>query len=66
MNRNIKKISKVLVGLRTRHFLMIDALCFAIAPLLALEVRLDGIWDLTPYLQGLAVIAVLFLTIKLT
>lgn len=65
MNRNIKKITKVLVGLRTRHFLMIDALCFAIAPSLALEIRLDGIWDLTPYLQGLAVITVLFLTIKL-
>ncbi len=66
MNRNIKKISKVLVGLRTRHFLTIDAICFAIAPLLALEIRLDGIWNLTPYLQGLAVITVLFLTIKLT
>ncbi len=66
MNRNITKISKVLVGLRTRHFLMIDAICFAIAPLLALQIRLDGIWDLTLYLQGLAVITVLFLTIKLT
>lgn len=66
MNRNITKISKVLVGLRTRHFLMIDATCFAIAPLLALQIRLDGVLNLAPYLQGLAVITVLFLTVKLT
>ncbi|MEG4329973.1 hypothetical protein, partial [Microcoleus sp. herbarium5] len=61
----IKKISKVLVGLRTRHFLVIDAICFAIAPLLALEIRLDGIFNLLPYLQSLAVITVLFVAVKL-
>lgn len=66
MNKIIKKISKVLVGLRTRHFLIIDAICFTIAPLFALEIRLDGISNLTPYLQSLAVITVLFLTVKLT
>jgi FlaA1/EpsC-like NDP-sugar epimerase/EAL domain-containing protein (putative c-di-GMP-specific phosphodiesterase class I) len=65
-NKILKKISQVLVGLRTRHFLIIDAICFTIAPLLALEIRLDGIWDLTPYLHSLAVVTVLFLTIKLT
>ncbi len=66
MDKNIKKLSKVLVGLRTRHFLIIDAICFAIAPLLALEIRLDGILNLAPYLQSLAVITVLFLAVKLT
>ena len=66
MNKNIKKLSKVLVGLRTRHFLIIDAICFAIAPFLALEIRLDGIFNLLPYLQSLAVITVLFVAVKLT
>ncbi|MEG4492660.1 hypothetical protein [Microcoleus sp. D3_18_C4] len=62
----IKKISKVLVGLRTRHFLVIDAICLVIAPLLALAIRLDGILNLAPYLQSLAVVTVLFLAVKLT
>jgi FlaA1/EpsC-like NDP-sugar epimerase/EAL domain-containing protein (putative c-di-GMP-specific phosphodiesterase class I) len=64
-NRILKKISQVLVGLRTRHFLVIDAICFTIAPFLALGIRLDGISNLAPYLQSLAVATVLFLTIKL-
>ncbi len=55
MNRNIRKLIKVLVGLRTRHFMIIDAICFAIAPFLALEIRLDGRLNLAPYLQSLAV-----------
>ncbi|MEG4841156.1 polysaccharide biosynthesis protein [Microcoleus sp. B9-D4] len=62
----IKKISKVLVGLRTRHFLIIDAICLALAPLMALAIRLDGILNLAPYLQSLAVVTVLFLAVKLT
>ena len=65
MNKNIKKLSKVLVRLRTRHFLIIDTICFAIAPLLALQIRLDGILNLAPYLQSLAVITVLFVAVKL-
>jgi FlaA1/EpsC-like NDP-sugar epimerase/EAL domain-containing protein (putative c-di-GMP-specific phosphodiesterase class I) len=66
MNKNLKKLSKVLVGLRTRHFLMIDAICFAIAPLLALAIRLDDTLTLAPYLHGLAIVTVLFLAVKLT
>src|SRR4028118_1697292 len=65
MNNNIKKLTKVLVRLTTRHFLIIDAVCFAIAPLLALQIRLDGILNLAPYLQSLAVITVLFVAVKL-
>ena len=66
MNKNIRrKLSKVLVGLRTRHFLMIDAICLAIAPFLALGIRLDGRFYLAPYLQSLAVITVLFVAVKL-
>ncbi|MEG4502731.1 polysaccharide biosynthesis protein [Microcoleus sp. F6_B4] len=66
MNTIVKKLSKALVGLRTRHFLVIDAICFAIAPLLALAIRLDGILNLAPYLQSLAVVTILFLAVKLT
>ena len=67
MNKNIRrKLSKVLVGLRTRHFLMVDAVCLAIAPLLALGIRLDGRFNLAPYLQSLAVVTVLFIAVKLT
>jgi FlaA1/EpsC-like NDP-sugar epimerase/EAL domain-containing protein (putative c-di-GMP-specific phosphodiesterase class I) len=65
MNKNIRKLSKVLVGLRTRHFLMIDAICLAIAPFLALGIRLDGRFNLAPYLESLAVITVLFVAVKL-
>jgi len=65
MNKNIRKLSKVLVGLRTRHFLMIDAICLATAPFLALGIRLDGRFNLAPYLQSLAVITVLFVSVKL-
>ncbi|MEG4090560.1 polysaccharide biosynthesis protein [Microcoleus sp. Pol12B4] len=65
MNRKIRKLSKLLVGLTTRHFLIIDAICFAIAPFLALEIRLDGRLNLAPYLQSLAVITVLCVAVKL-
>ncbi|MEG4078369.1 MULTISPECIES: polysaccharide biosynthesis protein [unclassified Microcoleus] len=61
----IKKISKVLVGLRTRHFLIIDAICLAIAPLLALAIRLDDTLTLAPYLHSLALVTVLFVAVKL-
>ena len=66
MNRNLRKFSKVLVGLTTRHFLTMDAICLAIAPFLALAIRLDGRFNLfAPYLQSLAVITVLFVAVKL-
>ena len=66
MNKILKKISKVLVGLRTRHFLIIDGICFTIAPLLALAIRLDDALTLDPYLHGLGIVTVLFLAVKLT
>jgi len=65
MNMIVKKISKVLVGLRTRHFLIIDAICLGIAPLLALAIRLDDTLTLAPYLNSLAVVTVLFVAVKL-
>ncbi|MEG4282812.1 polysaccharide biosynthesis protein [Microcoleus sp. A006_D1] len=66
MNRIIRKISKGLLRLRNRHFLLIDTICLAIAPVLALAIRLDDSFTLAPYLYGLAVAAVLFVAVKLT
>ncbi|MEG4197058.1 polysaccharide biosynthesis protein [Microcoleus sp. Pol12A5] len=62
---SVKRISKVLVGLRTRHFLIIDAICLAIAPLFALAIRLDDTLTLAPYLNSLALVTVLFVAVKL-
>ena len=45
--------------------MIVDAICLAIAPLLALGIRLDGRFNLAPYLQSLAVITVLFVAVKL-
>ncbi|MEG4804231.1 polysaccharide biosynthesis protein [Microcoleus sp. ARI1-B5] len=66
MNRIIRKISKGLLRLRNRHFLLIDTICLAIAPVLALAIRLDDSFTLAPYLYGLAVATVLFVALKLT
>jgi FlaA1/EpsC-like NDP-sugar epimerase/EAL domain-containing protein (putative c-di-GMP-specific phosphodiesterase class I) len=66
MNRIIRKISKGLLSLRNRHFLLIDTICLAIAPVLALAIRLDDSFTLAPYLYGLAVATVLFVAVKLT
>ena len=66
MNRIIRKISQGLLRLRNRHFLLIDTICLAIAPVLALAIRLDDSFTLAPYLHGLAVATVLFVAVKLT
>lgn len=66
MNRIIRKISQGLLRLRNRHFLLIDTICLAIAPVLALAIRLDDSFTLAPYLYGLAVATVLFVAVKLT
>jgi FlaA1/EpsC-like NDP-sugar epimerase/EAL domain-containing protein (putative c-di-GMP-specific phosphodiesterase class I) len=66
MNRIIRKISKGLLSLRNRHFLLIDTICLAIAPVLALAIRLDDSFTLAPYLYGLGVATVLFVAVKLT
>jgi FlaA1/EpsC-like NDP-sugar epimerase len=59
-------LSKKLIELRNRHFFFIDAIIFAITPLLALILRLDGSVALAPFKTGLSVIIVLFLTVQLS
>lgn len=62
----IEALSKWLLTLRNRHFLVLDTIIFAIAPILALAIRLDGSFRLAPYLGGLIQVAILFVPLKLT
>ncbi|MBE9011017.1 polysaccharide biosynthesis protein [Pseudanabaenaceae cyanobacterium LEGE 13415] len=55
-----------LMRLKNRHFFLIDAAIFAIAPKLALIIRLDGHIRLQPFLPGLIWATILFLMIKLS
>lgn len=59
-------LSKKLIELRNRHFVFIDTIIFAITPLLALILRLDGSVALAPFKTGLSAIILLFLTVKLS
>lgn len=61
----IYTLSKKLLGLRNRHFLILDTIIFFLTPLLALILCLDGSVALDPYKSGLAVVTILFLTVKL-
>jgi FlaA1/EpsC-like NDP-sugar epimerase len=55
-----------LLKLRNRHLFVFDIIIFAIAPFLALVVRLDGDLAIGSYLSDLAIATVLFLTVKQT
>ncbi|MBO3460080.1 polysaccharide biosynthesis protein [Aetokthonos hydrillicola Thurmond2011] len=52
--------------LRNRHFFIFDTIFFSIAPLLALNVYLDGNLTLEAYKPELILVILLFLTVKLT
>lgn len=58
-------LSQQFLSLRNRHFLLIDVAAFAITPLLALFLRLDGAVDLREYQPGLVWATLLFLILKL-
>lgn len=65
----IEKISNALFGLRNRHFIVIDAIAFAITPLLALALRLDKfnvVKIINSYGFELLVATTVFLVIKLS
>ncbi len=55
-----------LVKLQNKHLLICDICLFAITPLLALFLRLDGVLALNAYITELGIVTVLFLAIKLT
>lgn len=69
MRTMIEKISNALFGLRNRHFIVIDAIAFAITPLLALALRLDKfnvVKIINSYGFELLVATTVFLVIKLS
>lgn len=56
----------ILTGLRNRHLFIIDAIIFAIVPVLALLLHLDGRVDFEFYKTDLLWVTVLFLVLKIT
>lgn len=59
-------LRKQFLGLRNRHFLLIDVAVFLMTPLLALILRLDGAIDLSTYEPGIFWVTLLFLVLKLS
>ncbi|OUL33263.1 nucleoside-diphosphate sugar epimerase/dehydratase [Nostoc sp. 106C] len=55
-----------LLHLKNRHLLVCDIGLFAITPLLALILRLDGVLSLNAYVTQLIIATILFLAVKLT
>lgn len=63
----LRKLASLALGLRNRHFLIIDVIVFLLTPLLALILRIDkAIFNLVPYQNGLILATIMFLAIKLT
>lgn len=58
-------LSQQFLSLRNRHFLLIDVAIFAITPVLALFLRLDGAVDFSHYHPSLLWVTLLFLILKL-
>ncbi|MCU0543778.1 MAG: polysaccharide biosynthesis protein [Oscillatoriaceae cyanobacterium Prado104] len=57
---------KGFMGLRNRHFLIIDTLVLAVTPVLALFIGLNNSLAMAPYLQELALVTLMFVAVKLT
>lgn len=62
----VQILSQRLMRLKNRHLLLIDAVIFAIAPKLALALRLDGQVNLENHLPELVWATLLFIIVKLT
>lgn len=59
-------LSKALLKLRNRDFIILDAIVFLITPVLALELRLDKPFVLDLYGFDLIIVTMLFLAVKLS
>ncbi|MEO0377354.1 MAG: polysaccharide biosynthesis protein, partial [Cyanobacteria bacterium P01_A01_bin.17] len=57
-------LSDAFLKLRNRHFFLIDAVCFSLTPLLALNLRLDGVGLPERFQAGLIAITLLFIFLK--
>ncbi len=60
----LNNLSDVFLNLRNRHFFLIDSLCFGLIPLLALNLRMDGMGLPGSYLSSLWVVTILFFVLK--
>ncbi|MEO1377461.1 MAG: nucleoside-diphosphate sugar epimerase/dehydratase, partial [Cyanobacteria bacterium J06635_10] len=65
LDKSTKILLRNLLKLRNRHLLIFDIVVFAITPLLALIVRLDGNLALQPYISDLLTTTLLFLVVKI-
>ncbi len=65
VQKTIKTLSHQLSKVRNRHWFIFDITIFAMTPLLALFLRLDGDLNLQEYISQLAVATILFLVVKL-
>ncbi|ALB39081.1 MULTISPECIES: nucleoside-diphosphate sugar epimerase/dehydratase [Nostocales] len=65
VQKTIKTLSHQLSKVRNRHWFIFDITIFAMTPLLALFLRLDGDLNLQEYISQLEVATILFLVVKL-
>ena len=65
LDKSTKVLFQNLLKLRNRHLLIFDIIVFAITPLLALILRLDGDLALQPYFSDLVTATLLFLVVKI-
>jgi len=65
LDKSTKVLLKNLLKLRNRHLLIFDIVVFAITPLLALILRLDGNLAIQPYLSDLITATLLFVVVKI-
>lgn len=59
------RISSILVGLRNRHFLVLDVLAFMLTPTAAMLLRTDGVINVEADLPSLLLVTCLFTIVKL-
>jgi FlaA1/EpsC-like NDP-sugar epimerase/EAL domain-containing protein (putative c-di-GMP-specific phosphodiesterase class I) len=65
----VEQVSKALLEIRNRHFIILDTIVFSIAPILALSLRLDElniIETLNTYGLQLAIVSTVFIIVKLS
>lgn len=65
IDKSTKLLLSNLLKLRNRHLLIFDVIVFAITPLLALILRLDGDLELQWYISDLVTATLLFLIVKI-
>lgn len=65
LDKSTKVLLRNLLKLRNRHLLIFDIIVFAITPLLALILRLDGNLALQAYIPDLVTATLLFLAVKI-